>query len=387
MFPKVLIAGFLTALTSCTGGSTEDSTVPSIVEVETTVNTIATTTTTDPAYLSGSNACAHIVEKIYFDPWDWDVYDIKSDAEIDFGKTVGSSSYGIEGYLRRSFQKYIAVYENAIALTSNATILQSFGNVTSLLKNYLESHSYIPYPDFEASFDRDVIEAVGLTKTVCLNAQSASNASSAVRAFKCKTNLVVEGGLEAGSYSSPPMCLESNKKYILDISLEELSGGVGGMEAVREEKHLKIILDARNSPSIVNDIVVLARNGFYQGNITDTSKGYAAIEPLWPENNEVFRRYSLSDSGPSPRLKVGSVVEVLDDKDFSGGPYWFIALQTDIEIQGEYRVVGSVVSGFKDLLHHIDEEIGHGERTVFATVKTEPGSCCADVSSFVDLVK
>ena len=127
----------------------------------------------------GSNVCAHIVEKIYFDPWDWDVYDIKSDAEIDFGKTVGSSSYGIEGYLRRSFQKYIAVYENAIALTSNATILQSFGNVTSLLKNYLESHSYIPYPDFEASFDRDVIEAVGLTKTVCLNAQSASNASSA----------------------------------------------------------------------------------------------------------------------------------------------------------------------------------------------------------------
>jgi hypothetical protein len=387
---RLVVASLFIFLVSCSGGTAEDSATSSIFEVDTTITTITTiptTTTTDPAYLSGSTACNHIVEKIYFDPWGWDVYDIKSDAEIDFGKTVGGTSYGIDVYLRKSFRKYIAVYENAIAMTSSPEVLQAFGNVASLLKNYLDSHSYIPYPDFESSFDSAVIQVVGATRGVCIRAQSAASTTAASRTFKCKANPAVEGGLKAGDYSAPPKCLKPNTKYFLNVSLDELSGGVGGLEAVREMNNLKIILDATKSPTIVNDIVVLARSGFYQGNITDTGKGYAVLGPLRPESNEVFRRYLISDSGPSPELKVGSIVQLLDEKDFSGGPYWIIALRTDVEIQGRHRVVGSVVSGFKNLLHHIDEEIGHGERSVDVTVKAYSGSCCVDVSSFVNLLK
>jgi len=129
-----------------------------------------TTTTTDAALSNGASACAYIAEKIFFDPWGWDVYNIKADAEIDFGKTIGGSSYGMTDYLVRSFNKYIKVYRNATDLTSDINIRRAFQSIIDLLTNYMESHDVIPYPDFEPEFDRNVSKAVSRTRDACNSA-------------------------------------------------------------------------------------------------------------------------------------------------------------------------------------------------------------------------
>ena len=128
----------------------------------------ANTTTTLPALdINGTAACNYIAEKIYFDPWGWDVYDIKADAEIDYGKSIGGRNYGLDSYLRRSFHKYIDIYEAAAAMTSNVFVSETFQTIADMLFLYTETHDPIPYPDFEDAFDRRVISAVNSSRQVC----------------------------------------------------------------------------------------------------------------------------------------------------------------------------------------------------------------------------
>ena len=160
-------------LAAC-GSSASIASTTSTPIIDTTMSTGVPTTTIDPRDPSGIPACAHVEEKIFFDPYGWDIYDVKSDAEIDYGKQIGGTSYGMDSYLRRSFGKYINVYNNAIELTSNSNVLFSFQSITDLLSGYLDSHEQIPYPDFEESFDSQIINAVRATKLACDGAKQGS---------------------------------------------------------------------------------------------------------------------------------------------------------------------------------------------------------------------
>jgi hypothetical protein len=123
-----------------------------------------------PANVGGiydNEACNYIAQKIYFDPWGWDIYDIKADAEIDFGKTIGGTSYGIDGYLRNSFNKYIKILNSASSMTSDGMISGVFQTIANALQEYVDTHDPIPYPDFERDFDQRIIKLVSLSKQKC----------------------------------------------------------------------------------------------------------------------------------------------------------------------------------------------------------------------------
>jgi len=148
-----------------------------------------TTTTTDSALSNGASACAYIAEKISFDPWGWDVNDIRADAEryIEYA----SGDLGMNPFLVVSFNKYIEVYRKATDLTSNIDIRIAFQSIIDLLTNYMESHDVIPYPDFEPEFDFDVSNAVSRTRDLC----------SSVIALQAPTAVNIVNGytLEAGA--------------------------------------------------------------------------------------------------------------------------------------------------------------------------------------------
>ena len=114
-----------------------------------------------------NQACNFIAQKIYFDPWGWDVYDIKSDAETDFGKKIGGSSIGIDVFLRNSFSKYIKIFNTASSMTSDGMVSGVFQSIASALQDYVYTHDTIPYPDFERDFDQKIDELVKLSWSKC----------------------------------------------------------------------------------------------------------------------------------------------------------------------------------------------------------------------------
>ena len=127
----------------------------------------STVTTTNDGGIYANKACNYVAQKIYFDPWGWDIYDIKADAEIDFGKTIGGSSYGMDSYLRNSFNKYIKIYNAAFSMTSDGMVSGVFKTIANTLQEYIDTHDPIPYPDFEQDFDEKIIKLVSISRQWC----------------------------------------------------------------------------------------------------------------------------------------------------------------------------------------------------------------------------
>lgn len=385
----VFLIGALIPLASCGGGTAEHENTTTVEPVTTEPQTTiqATTTTVDPLFASGTDACAHVEEKIYFNPYGWDIYDVKADAEIDFGKQIGGTSYGIDGYLRRSFRKYINVYENAAQLTSNPDVLLAFRALITKMRDYLDEHSQIPYPDFEPSFDRQIIDAVAVTKTACDKAKQGPTTNIQQASFTCSTDQFNNPDLVGGRYSAPPNCIKDNSAYRMNLDLYELNGGVGGMEAETIETRVTLALDSKYSHNTINDIVTLVRNRLYQGNMIESRRNRASFDIQFSTGDEVFRPYKVKAEGQSSGVFKGALVYTYDETDSTGGPTWFIAMSSDVSIQGRYAVVGAVTSGFNNLVHHLDETVPHGERSTYITISTKSGSCCSDVASLVNLTK
>ena len=146
------------------GASSSGSTVAPTNESDPSDSTAAST---NEGGIYANQACNYIAQKIYFDPWGWDIYDIKADAEIDFGKTIGGSSYGIDSYLRNSFNKYIKIYNTAFSMTSDGMVSGVFQSIAKTLQEYIDTHDPIPYPDFETIFDQKIIKLVSLSRQKC----------------------------------------------------------------------------------------------------------------------------------------------------------------------------------------------------------------------------
>ena len=145
-------------------GSSSESTV---IQTNESVPSDGTEIPTNVDGIYANEACNYIAQKIYFDPWGWDIYDIKADAEIDFGKTIGGRNYGTDGYLRNSFNKYIKILNSASSMTSDGMISGVFQTIANELQEYVDTHDPIPYPDFERDFDQQIIKLVSLSKQKC----------------------------------------------------------------------------------------------------------------------------------------------------------------------------------------------------------------------------
>ena len=146
------------------GGLRSESTV---IQTNESVPSDGTEIPTNVDGVYANEACNYIAQKIYFDPWGWDIYDIKADAEIDFGKTIGGRNYGTDGYLRNSFNKYIKILNSASSMTSDGMISGVFQTIANELQEYVDTHDPIPYPDFERDFDQQIIKLVSLSKQKC----------------------------------------------------------------------------------------------------------------------------------------------------------------------------------------------------------------------------
>jgi hypothetical protein len=147
------------------GGLSSESTV---IQTNESVPSDGTEIPTNVDGIYANEACNYIAQKIYFDPWGWDIYDIKADAEIDFGKTIGGRSYGTDGYLRNSFNKYIKILNSASLMTSDGMISGVFQTIANELQEYVDTHDPIPYPDFERDFDQQIIKLVSMSKQQCM---------------------------------------------------------------------------------------------------------------------------------------------------------------------------------------------------------------------------
>lgn len=147
------------------GASSSEGTVTPTSESELSDSTV---TPTIEGGIYANQACNYVAQKIYFDPWGWDIYDIKSDAEIDFGKVIGGSSYGMDSYLRNSFNKYIKIYNAAYSMTSDGMVSGVFRSIADSLKYYIDTHDSIPYPDFERDFDKKIIDLVRISRQQCM---------------------------------------------------------------------------------------------------------------------------------------------------------------------------------------------------------------------------
>ena len=372
-------------LAAC-GSSASIASTTSTPIIDTTTSTEVPTTTIDPRDPSGIPACAHVEEKIFFDPYGWDIYDVKSDAEIDYGKQIGGTSYGMDSYLRRSFGKYINVYNNAIELTSNPAVLFSFQSIRDLLTAYLDSHEQIPYPDFEESFDSQIINAVRASRLACDGAKKGTNVIRESRQFRCDADTLSGIDLPGGNYSAPPDCINKNATYKMVLNLGELNGGVGGLEAVHTEKKVTITLDSVHAYAAVNDLVTLAKNRVYiSGNIVETRSSRASFNVSFSTGSEIYRSYNLKQEGGPSGVAKGSLIQLYDETDSMGGPAWFIAMSSYVTINGRYAVIGAVTSGYEHLAQHIDENIGHGERSAFMTFTKSPGKCCNSINDLINL--
>ena len=290
----------------------------------------------------------------------------------------------MDGYLRHSFEKYINVYNNAIELTSNSNVLFSFQSIRDLLSGYLDSHEQIPYPDFEESFDSQIIKAVRATKLACDGAKKGTNVIRESRQFRCDADIFSGIDLPEGNYSAPPDCINKNATYKIVLNLWELNGGVGGLEAVHTEKKVTITLDSVHAYAAVNDLVTLAKNRVYiAGNIVETGSSRASFNVFF--STGIYRSYSLKQEGGPSGVAKGSLIQLYDETDSMGGPAWFIAMSSYVTINGRYAVIGAVTSGYEHLVQHIDENIGHGERSVFITFTKSPGKCCNSINELINL--
>ena len=214
---RVVLGSLLVVAVGCSSNdSSSDTTTEKIEVLSDALSETSTTLSTEPGvendiYAGQGSACSHIADKIYFNPWAWDVYDIKADAEIDFGKQIGGSSYGIDNYLRNSFNKYIKVFNEAENLTSDDTASSLFGSIARELQTYIDTHYPIPYPDFERSFYERINELVALTRETCVtdNPSSSSESDSGV----VEDSLSVGGGGHACAVIDGGLQCWGNNRY------------------------------------------------------------------------------------------------------------------------------------------------------------------------------
>jgi cyclophilin family peptidyl-prolyl cis-trans isomerase len=136
----------------------------------------------------------------------------------------------------------------------------------------------------------------------------------------------------AGKYSAPPpMTIDPNKTYLATI--------------VTDKGPIVVQLDPKAAPQTVNNFVFLAREGFYDGvTFHRVIPGFVAQGGDPTGTGAGGPGYSIPDE-PSPLKHEAGVIAMAKAGPNTAGSQFYITLEPQPALDGNYTVFGKVLSG------------------------------------------
>lgn len=132
---------------------------------------------------------------------------------------------------------------------------------------------------------------------------------------------------------APPMCIDEEKTYTATLATD-----VGEVE---------IALDAQAAPKTVNNFVVLARYGFYDG-----LTFHRVIQDFMAQGGDPSGDgsggpgYTIADELPEAgEYEVGSVAMANRGPDTNGSQFFIVTGEAGVQLPPSYSLFGTVTSG------------------------------------------
>ncbi len=143
---------------------------------------------------------------------------------------------------------------------------------------------------------------------------------------------------------APPMCIDADKSYTAVISTD-----LGDVT---------IELDAASAPSTVNNFVVLARYGYYEGvPFHRIIPGFVAQvgDAVGPTLGIGGPGYKFDDELPEPEgYVIGSLAMANTGPDTNGSQFFIITGDAGVALPSQYSLFGTVMGGM-DVVEQIDD--------------------------------